>query len=220
MVKITIVYNNEAKTGLKSGWGFSSLIESDNKKILFDTGCEGAGLVYNLKQLGHNTGDIDIVVLSHQHWDHTGGLFNLLELNNDLEVFALKSFSEHMKQEIRKRAKLNEVVNEEKISSDIFTTGIIENNPDEQSLILKTSKGIVVVVGCSHPGVDKILDIAKKYGKIYAIIGGFHGFSNLDSLNDIEIIGACHCTQHIDEIRERFPKQFREIEAGDIIECK
>lgn len=217
-VKLSIVYDNNSKPGFKSGWGFSCLVEVDNKKILFDTGCEGHGLLYNLNKLENDTKNIDIIVLSHQHWDHTGGLFDLLELNNNVEVFALESFSKHLKGEIRKRAKLKEVNAKQKIIDNVYTTGLISNDPDEQSLILETTKGVIVIVGCSHPGVDKILGIAKDYGKIYAIIGGFHGFNKLDFLEGIAIIGACHCTQHIQEIKERFPKQFREIKAGDVIE--
>ncbi|MCK4521327.1 MAG: MBL fold metallo-hydrolase [Nanoarchaeota archaeon] len=217
-MKLTIIYNNEANPNLKSGWGFSCLIEENGKKVLFDTGCEGPGLLYNIKELGYEVRDINVIVISHQHWDHTGGLFDVLELNNKSEVFVLNSFSEHFKNEIRKRAEIKEIKSEQEITENIYTTGLIKNEPDEQALILKTNKGIIVVVGCSHPGVDKILEIAKKYGKIYAIIGGFHGFSDLDALRDIEIIGACHCTQYMNEIKERFPKQFREIRAGDVIE--
>jgi len=216
-MKIIITYNNEANSGLKGSWGFSCLIEEDNKKIVFDTGCSGPDLLYNLKQLGYRIRDIDILILSHQHWDHTGGLFEVLESNKKIEVFVLKSFSENLKNEIRKRAKLSEVEHEQKIIERIYTTGLIKNNPDEQSLILKTLKGIIVIVGCAHPGINKILEIAKKYGKIYAMIGGFHDFSNFEILRDIKIIGACHCTKYKEEIKERFPKQFKEMKAGDII---
>ncbi len=217
-MKITIIYNNETNSGLKSGWGFSCLIEENNKKVLFDTGCDGLGLLYNIKKLGYGVKDISIIVISHQHWDHIGGLFDVLTLNRTASVYVPKSFSENLRNEIRKRAKLIEVENEQKITENIYTTGLITDSPDEQSLILKTVKGIIVVAGCSHPDLDKILEIAKKYGKIYAIAGGFHNFSKFDILKDIEIIGACHCTQHINEIKERFPKQFKGIKVGDIIE--
>jgi len=216
-MKLTIMYNNESKPELKSGWGFSCLIEGE-KKILFDTGCEGAGLLYNIKKMGYDVKDIDIIVLSHQHWDHTGGLFDILQLNNKLKVFVLKSFSTNLKKEIEKRAELVEIEEEQEIIKGVYTTGLIQNNPDEQSLLLEASKGIIVIVGCSHPGVDKILEIAKKHGKIYAIIGGFHGFSNFNALKDIEIIGACHCTEHADGIKNMYPDQFKEIKTGDIIE--
>ena len=216
-MKIIIAYNNTAIHGLISGWGFSCLIEDNSKKILFDTGCEGLGLLYNIKKLGYKVEDINIIVISHQHWDHIGGLFDILNLNSKLEVFVLKSFSKNLKKEIGKRAKLREVENEQKITENIYTTGLIKNNPDEQSLILKTTKGIMVIVGCSHPGINKILEIAKRYGKVFGIIGGFHNFSDFDVLNDIKIVGACHCTQYINEIKKKFPDQFKEIKAGDVI---
>ncbi len=219
-MKLTIVYNNEANFGLKSGWGFSCLIERKQQKILFDTGCEGPGLLYNIKKLGRNIKDINILVISHQHWDHMGGLFDVLNLNNKIKVYALKSFSDNLKNEIRKRAKLIEVRDEQEITENIYTTGLIKNNVDEQSLILKTAKGIIVVAGCSHPGVEKILKIAKKYGEVYAIVGGLHNFSKFDILKNIEIIGACHCTQSINEIKRKFPKQFKEIKTGDVMKLK
>ncbi len=219
-MRITIIYNNIAKRGLKSGWGFSCLIEEKKKKILFDTGCDGSDLLFNLRELGYNVEDINIIVLSHQHWDHTGGLFDVLNLNNKLEVFVLESFSENLKDEIRKRAKLREVKGEQRIFGSVYTTGLVKDNPDEQSLILETGKGVVVLVGCSHPGVARILEIARRYGKVYGIIGGFHGFSDFYILAGVMVIGACHCTQYIDEIRYRFPSQFREIRAGDIIDIE
>jgi len=80
-MRVLITYNNEANPGLKSGWGFSCLIEKIEKSILFDTGCSGPDLVYNMKQLNFSPKDVDILFLSHQHWDHIGGLFEVLELN-------------------------------------------------------------------------------------------------------------------------------------------
>jgi len=214
-MKITIIYNNFAKDNLAAGWGFSCLIIDGGQKILFDTGDNGKALSNNLEKLGFKAKEIDKIVISHEHHDHTGGLFDLIEINPKVNVYVLSSFSEKIKDRIRQKAKLTEITDSKKIIEKIYTTGLIKNNPDEQSLILKTTKGIVVVVGCSHPGVKKILEIAKKYGKIHALIGGLHGFSDYEVLEDIKMIGACHCTQHIKEIKEKFPKQFQEIKAGD-----
>lgn len=221
-MKLTIVFNNEAREGFRQGWGFACLAEDGSKKVLFDTGCDGRDLLYNLEKLGIDPAKIDAVVLSHQHRDHTGGLFELLKHNDNAEVFVLDSFSEHFKSEVRRKAgKMTEVKEEAKIADRIYTTGLVPGNPDEQALVIETGKGIVLIVGCSHPGVDKIMERAKRRGesssRIHAIIGGFHGFSDIEALAGIDIIGACHCTQHIREIKERFPKQFREIKAGDVI---
>ena len=82
-MKITIVYDNcTVKAGLKTGWGFSSLIETDDAPpILFDTGADGTALLHNMKQLGIDPARIGAIVISHHHYDHTGGLFNIIEVN-------------------------------------------------------------------------------------------------------------------------------------------
>ena len=77
---------------------------------------------------------------------------------------------------------------------------------DEICLALDTPKGLVVVLGCSHPGMKNILDAAQSFLKkpIHAVLGGTHlveaGKENLDlsiqylANNSIKVIGACHCT--------------------------
>ncbi len=217
-MKLAIIYNNLARDNFAQGWGFSCLINNGRQKILFDTGNDGPALLGNLKKMGFLAKEIDKIVISHEHHDHIGGLFDLLNLNNHATVYALSSFSEDLKNKIRQKTKLDEITEPKKISKNVYTTGLIKDGPDEQSLVLKTTKGVIVIVGCSHPGVEKILRAAKKYGKICAVIGGLHGFSDFDLLKDIKIIEACHCTQHIKEIREKFPKQFKEIKAGDSFE--
>ena len=203
---------------MTAGWGFSCFIDDGEQKVLFDTGDNGPALLGNLKKLDILPEKIDKIVISHEHHDHFGGLFDLLSINNRATVFVPFSFSDKFKIKIRQKTKLVEVTSPQEISQNIYSTGLIENNPDEQSLILKTIRGIGVVVGCSHPGVGRILKIAKKYGNIYGIVGGFHEFSNYNLLEGIEVIGACHCTQHIKEINENFPEQFEEIKAGDSLE--
>lgn len=217
-MKLVIIYNNFARDNLAAGWGFSCLIINDGQKILFDTGNDGTALLDNLKKLGFNAREINKIIFSHEHWDHIGGLFDLMNLKSKMTVYVLASFTERFKNKIREKTKSIEITTPKKITTSIYTTGLIKNNPDEQSLILKTTEGVVVIIGCSHPGVEKILEVAKKYGKIYALIGGLHGFSDFDILKDIKIIGACHCTQHIQEIKEKFPNQFQEIKAGDSFE--
>ena len=101
-MKVSVVYDNEVlRGGLKPGWGFSCLIDND---ILFDTGGDGVALLHNMEKLGINLSNIKSVVLSHAHGDHTGGLLELLEENQDLSVYALPSFYMALKnQSPRKR---------------------------------------------------------------------------------------------------------------------
>jgi len=105
-----------------------------------------------------------------------------------------------------------------KIAPGIHSTGKLGNSVDEQSLVLETEKGIVVLVGCSHPGLEKILERAKKFGKIHAVIGGFHGFEKFEALEGIEVVAATHCTQQKKKIKELFPSNFKECAAGKSFE--
>ena len=226
-MKITIIYDNEIAEnikGLKAGWGFSCFIQTKEKNILFDTGWDGDTLISNMKLLGINPKDIDLVVISHSHWDHCGGLARLLHLNNKLEVYVPKSFSKHLKEEIKKRANtFYEVQELTEIYAGIYTTGEIEGSIissktktliKEQSLIFSTAKGLVVITGCAHSGIKKILNSANKLGKIYALLGGFHDFEEYNLLKDISLIVPTHCTVNKKKIMSLFPKNCLEGGIG------
>lgn len=212
-MRITIIYDNEAiEQGLKADWGFSCLIEGQNTPpILFDTGASGTILLHNMKELGISVDAIGIVVISHGHFDHTGGLRDVLELNQDAELYLPASAGHAITG--RKVVKVKDAC---QICEDVFTTGQLKGI--EQSLVLKTGKGIVVVAGCSHPGVGNILDAASKFGTVYGIVGGFHGFSDSERLNDLSLICPCHCTQHKREIKQLFPEKCLDCGAGLVID--
>ena len=194
------MYDNESNPQLKSGWGFSCLIEA-KEKILFDTGDSGENLIYNLRQLNIQPENIAAVVISHNHWDHAGGLKDFSKLNSNAKVFRPKSFSEPTE-----------------ISPGVHSTGALGKLIKEQSLVVNTEKGNLVITGCAHPGLGKIIDKATQLGKIYGVLGGFHGFSDLEKLRPIKLIAPCHCTQHIQQLRQSYPVGFKEIRAGSILE--
>ena len=90
MMKITCLVNNlSINESLKDEHGLSFYIEKNIKKILFDTGM-GEALFHNAKELSIDLKDIDYVVLSHGHNDHTGGLKEFLEINKKAKVIAHK----------------------------------------------------------------------------------------------------------------------------------
>jgi len=103
-----------------------------------------------------------------------------------------------------------------KIDENIFSTG--ELMGIEQSLVVKTEKGLIVIVGCSHPGVKNILKAASQFGKTYALIGGLHGFSDFDLLSDLEFICPTHCTQFKSEIKSLYPEKYVRGGVGKVIE--
>jgi 7,8-dihydropterin-6-yl-methyl-4-(beta-D-ribofuranosyl)aminobenzene 5'-phosphate synthase len=212
-MRITIIYDNRAsREGLKTGWGFSALIDADNTPLLlFDTGNSGPALLYNMEKLGIDPGQIGIIVISHGHGDHTGGLANILEVNQQARIYVPVSVSGRLSG--REVIRVGRPVN---ISDTVMSTGELKGI--EQSLAVRTDKGIVVVTGCSHPGVGEILNAASHYGPIYGIIGGLHGFRDFGLLKGLSLVCPCHCTQHMEEIEAMFSQQYIACGAGLTLE--
>jgi len=65
--------NNSYQGGLETAWGFSCLIQGTENTILFDTGGDGSILLANMEKLGFDPKEIELIVLSHMHWDHIDG---------------------------------------------------------------------------------------------------------------------------------------------------
>jgi 7,8-dihydropterin-6-yl-methyl-4-(beta-D-ribofuranosyl)aminobenzene 5'-phosphate synthase len=212
-MKITIVYDNEVmKAGLRQGHGFSALVEDAGAPpLLFDTGADGPALLHNMKELNIDPRDISIIVISHVHGDHTGGLSAILSVNRTAELYLPSSFKSAFPG--RKITMVKEPV---QIRANIFSTGELEGV--EQYLALKTDKGIFVLTGCAHPGVKNILDAAVKFGKLYGIAGGLHGFNNFEAFYSLSMICPCHCTKYKHEIRNLFTDKVLECGAGLAIE--
>jgi 7,8-dihydropterin-6-yl-methyl-4-(beta-D-ribofuranosyl)aminobenzene 5'-phosphate synthase len=217
-VTITVLYDNDASArddGLKAAWGFSCLVEKGDKRLLFDTGWDGDRLFDNARRLGAALESTTSIVISHLHWDHLGGLARVLGVIGDATVFVPASFSKHLKQEIAARATLVEVSSPRAVGPGIFSTGEIDGGVvREQSLVVEVSGGLLVVTGCAHPGLGKILDLAASRGEITAVIGGFHGFEELDRLAPLKRIVPCHCTAKKDAILARFPTTARRGRVG------
>lgn len=87
---ITLVENLVYNKDLKGEHGLSFLIKIDNYKILFDVGQTGL-ILENAKLLEENLDDIDFVILSHGHYDHTGGLEKFLEINHTSKIIMKKN---------------------------------------------------------------------------------------------------------------------------------
>ncbi|MCD6456795.1 MAG: MBL fold metallo-hydrolase [Methanophagales archaeon] len=219
-MKLRIVYDNEAKEGLESDWGFACLLEAE-KSILFDTGASAEILSRNMQRLELKKEDIEIIALSHEHWDHIGGLDAVLHQN--VAVYVPSSFTRGTKKRIEeKAAEVVEVSGPADIVPGVHTTGELRAGAGikEQSLVLDTKEceGVVVLTGCAHPGLENILEAAKGFGELYGVIGGFHGFDNLKSLETLKMIIPCHCTVHKEEIRRRYSEKAVWCGAGVVIE--
>ncbi len=242
---ITLYDNYEYNPTLKTGWGFSCLIkintdlhESENKptQILFDTGADSETLLFNMEKLGINPMNINTVILSHIHQDHVGGLDGFLKRNENVKVYIPVSFPDSFREKIKSYgASYQDVKSDKQIIENVYSTGEMGTFIKEQSLIIKTNHGLVVITGCAHPGTINIIKKAKKIfpeEQIYLVLGGFHLLGADDSqlkniIKDfrklgVKIAAPCHCSG--DETRQLFKEEYQnkfiENGIGKIINIK
>lgn len=227
-IQMIVVYdNNPYKDNLELDWGFSCFVEGLEKSILFDTGANGQILISNMEKLGIHPEDIDVAVLSHAHRNHTGGMENLINLTPKIEVWLPYFFASDFKDRVRKKgAKVVEVDTSRKICEGAYSSGVIEGWIKEQSLVLDTEKGLILITGCAHPRITNIIARVKELFKkdIYFALGGFHlaGFDDteikkiIDKFRDsgVQKVGPCHCSG--DDARILFYEEYKDdfIEIG------
>jgi len=219
---ISVFDNYEIDPELRTGWGLGCVVKTSRETLLFDTGGSSEILLANMAKMGIDPKSIGKVVISHIHGDHTGGLEGFLDKNSDVTVFIPDSFPGSFRNMInRKGAKFVDVSKPAKISENIFSTGELYGPPQEQSLIIDSQKGLIIVAGCAHPGIENITEKAKEImpGKeVYLVLGGFH-HPNISVVAKIRKLGVkrvapSHCTG--DPAREAFRKEYKEdfIEYG------
>jgi 7,8-dihydropterin-6-yl-methyl-4-(beta-D-ribofuranosyl)aminobenzene 5'-phosphate synthase len=233
-LSMTVIYdNNPYAENIMIDWGFSCLVRGAEKTILFDTGANGSVLMANMERLGLRPGDVDIVVLSHRHGDHVGGLEAFLERNPDVMVYVPKSFRGSLQRWIKEHgAELFEVKEAVEICQGVYSTGEMGTFIKEQSMIVHTDGGCIVITGCAHPGIVEIIDKTREViaDDVLLATGGFH----LLNLSETEIgavissfrqagvryVGPCHCSG--ETTRRLFQKDYGEcymdVGAGRVID--
>lgn len=233
-VVMTILYdNNPGGSGLRTGWGFSCLVQADGGEVLFDTGGYWETLSQNMEALGVDPKSIDTVVLSHIHGDHTGGLWGFLKVNPDVTVWLPESFPGAFKESVRESgARVMEVGEDTMcIAPNVFTTGEMGTSIKEQSLVVRSKKGLVVVTGCAHPGVVNIVRRAKEtfVEDIYLVLGGFHLFGSseeairsiVEELRKLGVrkVAPCHCSGDVARrlFRKAYGEDYIDAHVGAVI---
>jgi 7,8-dihydropterin-6-yl-methyl-4-(beta-D-ribofuranosyl)aminobenzene 5'-phosphate synthase len=188
---LTIMCDNYPNEDLVSEWGFSVLIETNNLTVLLDTGQSYSGLRENSLALNKDLSEVDYVVISHEHWDHVGGLSYIDEVNPGVTVFVPEHMDSQTFNSIN-QSSLNAVkVNDTTIIGRGFAIiGELYGPPYEQALAVNIkSVGLVCFVGCSHPGVDNHVEKAiEDLGyNTYMVIGGFHMVSATEQVIQLKI---------------------------------
>jgi len=242
----TLCENTASRPEFLAEWGWSILVQANDKTVLFDTGGSNVA-VRNADKLGIDLHSIDKIVLSHAHMDHTGGLREVLRRTGKVHVVAhpdiwglkyrKQSSEEKMmyngipfaREELEKHAPFTLTKDPVYISENILITdeipittdfetiephfylkqmGTFQHDPfaDDLALIIKTEKGLVIILGCAHRGTINTLCHAQSLAgdeRVYAVIGGIHLYpksdaqigKTIESLRKIDVqkIGVSHC---------------------------
>ena len=241
--RVTILYDSFGKSpSLTMDWGFAALVEYGGQRILFDTGNNAKIFEHNVKALGVDLRNIDFVVISHRHSDHTSGLTYLLSVNPKVKIYVPDEFwglfARGPKNDFyRKNPSLPPemryygghppeileggtpwpggnfvpISQRTEVAPGIFILSGVSTSPGtlelrELSLAIKSPQGVILIVGCSHPGVEHIVQEATAIDPHISILfGGLHQIQQPDPevtriaavLHDqykLERVAPGHCT--------------------------
>ena len=178
---------------------------------------------------------VELVVLSHEHFDHTRGLQGFLEKNHDITIYLPDSFQAAIKEQASASgAKVVEVSDSLVICDGVYSILVA----DEQALLVLSDKGGILITGCAHPGIVKMIRKAKEVARvdILLVMGGFHlqgTFGETDmkeieatisSFEDLGVryVGPTHCSGNEARklFKERYRDEYLELGTGKLIVVK
>ena len=235
--RVTILYDAfGGRAGLTRDWGFAVLVEYGGKRILFDTGNNADVFANNVRALGIDLKNLDFVVISHRHGDHTAGLNYLLTVNPSVKIYAPKEgfgvfgaalpatfFRSDSALPTRMRyfdgrppveltlgtpwpgAHFVLIDSVTDVAPGVSIIPTVSHTPGtlelrELSLALRTPDGLILIVGCSHPGIETIVEASTRVANhVTMILGGLHLVTTPDA--EIERIAtSLHDRWHVDRI--------------------
>jgi 7,8-dihydropterin-6-yl-methyl-4-(beta-D-ribofuranosyl)aminobenzene 5'-phosphate synthase len=270
--KVTILYDAFGESAaLTKDWGFSALVEHNGKRILFDTGNNAAIFEHNVKALGVDLTQLDFVVISHRHADHTTGLKYVLSVNPKVTVYvpsdgangfggapipdaffrADDSLPAKMRYfdgtepghltygkvyDTQNFVLVNQLT---EVSPGIFLVRTVSQKTGslelpELTLAIKRPDGLMLVDGCSHSGIEAILEAASAVDpRTEIVFGGLHLVTtpvpeidalvgNLKTKWKVQRIAPGHCTGEpaFARLRKAYGENYLYAGLGTTVELK
>ncbi len=226
VMKLTILFDNvPGREGMTPLWGFACWVEPEaGEPWLFDTGSNGRVLLQNARVAGVDLSRAKELVLSHPHWDHVGGLDTVLEIAPETHLYLTESFSKLWVRDLEKMSGGVKVVGKDPMPlfDGVESTGMMAEI-GEQSALVRSPAGPILLTGCAHAGIVEIAARAMEMVEepLALAIGGFHLFRSeeweiteaIEGLSALGVRQVCptHCTG------ERATEMFKEAFGEDCI---
>ena len=234
--RITVIYDNTAgESRFRADWGFSALIEYRGHTLLMDGGTDPAILRRNMDSLGIAASRIEAVVLTHAHGDHAGGLSAVEDGGARRRLYVLAAFPREARERLGRDFALVDAAPGQELIPGVFTTGEMVDpavGVPEQSLVIRTDSGLVIVTGCAHQGIVSVVRRATETfgGPVRLVMGGFHLLEKSPAevgritsdfrAMGVRRVGATHCTGDaaIAAFREAYGADYVQLGAGRVLD--
>ena len=267
--RITILYDSFGKApAITLDWGFAALVEYGGKRILFDTGNNASIFEHNVKALGVDLRNIDFVVISHRHADHTSGITYLLTVNPKVKIYVPDEpwglFARGVKNDFYRKdpslpaemryygghppeileagtpwpnGNFVPVSQRTEVAPGVFILPGVSTTPGtlelkELDLAIRSPQGVILIVGCSHPGIEHILQEAAVIDPhVHILFGGLHQIQKPDPeveriatvLHDqykLDLVAPGHCTGEPEfaALKKAFGDHYLYAGAGAVID--
>jgi 7,8-dihydropterin-6-yl-methyl-4-(beta-D-ribofuranosyl)aminobenzene 5'-phosphate synthase len=228
-LKLTILNDNIAGRNCRAEHGLSFLVEAD-QQFLFDTGSSDL-IFYNAEKLGIDLHQVETIVLSHGHDDHTGGLY---AFNGQTLVCHPETFARRFRKrngtalgirvslvEAQQKFKLRMSKEPLRLSAQVWFLGEIPRNnsfesqqtafrfedgtddfiPDDSGLAVLTDRGVVVISGCAHSGICNMTE---------------HALGVTGETRVLAVVGGFHLQKN-DEVTRQTIARLQELGVGQAI---
>ena len=231
--KLYVLVDNNPWGSLHASWGLSIFVEAPSGNVLFDTGPGPDVLAYNAKRIGIDPCNVSAVVISHEHMDHVGGLPYIARHCPGIPIYVPSGVSSSVLSWIKSLGLRDiRVVNTTTIVvPGVYVLPPLWGPPAEESLVINTSRGLVLLVGCSHPGVARIVRYAEQLlgERVLLLMGGFHlawaPRSKVERVAKelvglgVEYIAPIHCSGNLIRsiLASNYPRHYVGAHVGTVV---